>query len=423
MTGTLTKRAAKNGRFSWGYIYDSGRNEAGKRVQTAKSGFGTKSQAADALRAAIAETEARASATEVGPTKPDEVAPIFAVYFEYWLTNHAARRCAPKTLFRYRELGAYLIKDLGETRIDKLTTAQIQKTIHRLEDSGGMISKAFPGGRPLAAKTVRSIGGVLYTCLAEADRLDMLKIRHPMEGKRVKLPKLRKRDPAVLDEAKLGLLFESARGTRIFPFIVMAAASGCRRGELLALTWADFNPSTGEVKVSKSLEQLNHGRLRVKETKSEKPRRFTVPEWAMEVLEQHRIEQQRDRDLYGGGYGNHDLIFCTPEGEYYSPDREGARVVELMRKAGLAGVSLHSLRHSHASSLLSKGVPLAVVSERLGHADQNITLGIYSHALPADSNAAAKVWNDAMADVIAVARKPAAPRMLAIVSKKIRKIG
>jgi hypothetical protein len=73
--------------------------------------------------------------------------------------------------------------------------------------------------------------------------------------------------------------------------------------------------------------------------------------------------------------------------------------------------------------LLSKGVPLAVVSERLGHADQNITLGIYSHALPADSNAAAKVWNDAMADVIAVARKPAAPRMLAIVSKKIRKIG
>ena len=58
-------------------------------------------------------------------------------------------------------------------------------------------------------------------------------------------------------------------------------------------------------------------------------------------------------------------------------------------------MSLHSLRHSHASILLSKGVPVAAVSERLGHADQNITLSIYSHALPADKRAAAKVWNDA----------------------------
>ena len=86
----------------------------------------------------------------------------------------------------------------------------------------------------------------------------------------------------------------------------------------------------------------------------------------------------------------------------------------MMRKVGLKDVSLHSLRHSHASSLLSNGVPIAVVSERLGHADQNITLSIYSHALPADTRAAAKVWNDAMADVISEARKkPGAKRRLA----------
>jgi len=81
-----------------------------------------------------------------------------------------------------------------------------------------------------------------------------------------------------------------------------------------------------------------------------------------------------------------------------------------MRKAGLDGVSLHSLRHSHATSLLSNGVPIAVVSQRLGHSDQNITLSVYSHALPADTKAAAKVWNDAMADVIAESRKPSAER-------------
>ena len=79
-----------------------------------------------------------------------------------------------------------------------------------------------------------------------------------------------------------------------------------------------------------------------------------------------------------------------------------------MQAVTLKGVSLHSLRHSHASELLSKGVPLQVVTDRLGHQDSNIPLSIYSHAMPADTNAAAKIWNDAMAGVIPDTRKKSA---------------
>jgi Phage integrase family len=71
-----------------------------------------------------------------------------------------------------------------------------------------------------------------------------------------------------------------------------------------------------------------------------------------------------------------------------------------MKKSGLEGVSLHSLRHTHASELLSKGVPIATVAKRLGHANANVTLSIYADALEADELAAAKIWNEAMADVI-----------------------
>jgi integrase len=193
---------------------------------------------------------------------------------------------------------------------------------------------------------------------------------------------------------------------------VLASATGCRRGELLALEWIDLDESTGEIHISKSLEQTKAG-IRVKSTKSEEPRCFSVPEWALEVLRAHREEQQRDRQLFGPDYQDRNLIFCQPNGAYYSPDRLGARVVELMRKVGLEGVSLHSLRHSHASNLLSNGVPIAVVSQRLAHSDQNITLSIYSHALPADTRAAAKIWNDAMVDVISDARRAGRKRRLA----------
>jgi hypothetical protein len=86
-----------------------------------------------------------------------------------------------------------------------------------------------------------------------------------------------------------------------------------------------------------------------------------------------------------------------------------------MRKAGLEGVSLHSLRHTHVSELLSKGVPITTVAKRLGHANANVTLSIYAHALAADELAAAKIWNDSMAEVIAeYKRQPS--RMLANVS-------
>ena len=80
------------------------------------------------------------------------------------------------------------------------------------------------------------------------------------------------------------------------------------------------------------------------------------------------------------------------------------------RKLGFPkGVSLHTLRHSHGSHLLSSGVPLPAVSKRLGHANPHVTAAIYSHALDQDDQRAADAW-DAIenrlsgSSVIAVAR-------------------
>lgn len=459
MNGTILKRKLKSG-TSWGYSFFAGRDANGKRIQEFRSGFKTKGEADTAVRKAIADHErthgkithhrgvlgtnifgyvfdgeqktgfadqsaaaaalseciARKSAAEEAETKKAAASdPKFSDYLHHWLDEHARRRCAPKTLERYRELAEYLVRQLGETRLNDLTTAQIQDAVHRLQDCGGRISEEFPNGRPLAAKTVRHIATLLSTSLAEALRLEVLKRPHPMANKLVRLPKLVKRKPPVLDKEKLRELFDRARGTRLYPFIVLGAATGCRRGELLALLWSDLNEATGELNVTKSVEQTKAG-LRIKCPKGEEPRQFVVPDWAVAVLAERRKEQANDRAMFGESYEDHGLIFCQPNGAYYSPDRIGARVVELMRAVGLYGVSLHSLRHSHASELLSLGVPVPVVAERLGHKDQNITLSIYSHAMPADTRAAAKAWNDAMSEVMESSTKPVLGRMLADVS-------
>jgi integrase len=179
---------------------------------------------------------------------------------------------------------------------------------------------------------------------------------------------------------------------------------------------------TGELNVSKSLEQTKAGGLRVKGTKSEEPRRFVIPDRAISVLAEHRTEQENDKRLFGSDYEDHGLIFCQPGGAYYSPDGVGARVVELMRRrtGACQPAFLTALPRERTSQ---QGVPLPVVSERLGHADQNITLSIYSHARPADTRATAKAWNDAMADVIQDSRKAGAERKLADLARRARKRG
>jgi integrase len=98
-----------------------------------------------------------------------------------------------------------------------------------------------------------------------------------------------------------------------------------------------------------------------------------------------------------------DLVFCHPDGYYIRPRTVSKGARRMAKKAGLSGVSLHTVRHSHGSQLLSLGVPLPSVSERLGHANTHVTATIYSHALPHDKGAAVQIWHKAMSGTLEAA--------------------
>ena len=65
-------------------------------------------------------------------------------------------------------------------------------------------------------------------------------------------------------------------------------------------------------------------------------------------------------------------------------------------KAGVKVIRFRDARHTHASLLLKQGVPLKVVSERLGHSSISITADIYSHVTPGMQESAAKLFDDAI---------------------------
>ena len=115
----------------------------------------------------------------------------------------------------------------------------------------------------------------------------------------------------------------------------------------------------------------------------------------MSLLEFQRERQEENRQLFGSDYHTElDLVFCDPTGDYLKPNLVSSKACLIARRVGFPkGVSMHTLRHSHASQLLSAGVSLPTVSKRLGHTDPSVTARIYSHPMPKGDVKAAELWD------------------------------
>lgn len=117
-------------------------------------------------------------------------------------------------------------------------------------------------------------------------------------------------------------------------------------------------------------------------------KRCILPRSTIEALRLHR-----ERYCTSGST----LLFEGSDGSSHrKPDVVSQTVLGRMRRAEIKKASLHSLRHTHATHLLARGISLAAVSARLGHADPNVTAKIYAHALPPDDRRAADEWEDVL---------------------------
>ncbi len=383
MNGCTFKRTLPSGRITWGYSIDAGKDASGKRKQIFKSGFEKKSEAAAAMRVLLSEKD-----------NGDLVAPdpqTFAAFVNLWFQDYGPRRCSLKTLERYRSLGAYVTQHLGSTRLQDLSALALERVFNQLKDSGGF-NRYTKTSRPLSAMTIHHVGAVVSVILKKAVKLKLLK-SNPMEG--VELPAVPRTEARVLDPDKMNVFLNAARAHYgLYEVLTFAAATGCRRGEALALTWADVDLVHGAVCIAKSVEQTKAG-LRIKTTKTERARTISLPASLLTLLRFQRERQEENRRLFGADYrADLNLVFCYPHGDYMKPNLVSSKACFIARRVGLPkGVSMHTLRHSHASQLLSAGVSLPTVSKRLGHTDPSVTARIYSHPMPKDDVKAAELWD------------------------------
>jgi integrase len=182
------------------------------------------------------------------------------------------------------------------------------------------------------------------------------------------------------------------RGRSLYPIIALALATGMRRGELLALRWSDVDLNAGRIQVERSLEQTKAG-LRIKEPKTKHGRRgIKVPPSVVTELRTHWMQQQQHRLKLGlGRAGDGDLVFPRRDGTLRSPNATSTEWRQLLAEFKLPAISLHALRHTHASQLIASGMDVLTISRRLGHASPTITLNVYGHLFGNSDDRAAEI--------------------------------
>ena len=367
----------------------SSRND---RRRISESGFATKREAENAeARRRIEELQklelAKAGAG-VAAKPPTTLTQLLNEFF----VQHVDDNLAPKTAERYHEQTAYIDPGLLAMPLADITPLHLNREWKRLLASGGH-HRRTKAPRPLSKKTVRNIAGVLSSAFSRAIRWGLLTV-NPVTNSEPPIPA--KRKGTALTTAQQDLLIASATGPWcMMTYLRVDAAIGARRGEALALRWQDLD--NGRVTIARSLSQTKKG-LIFKNTKEENILVIGLPASALAALEAHRKRQDRFRADFGPDYRNDlDLIFAEPDGTPLKPNSISATVSALFKRLKIPkpkGAALHLLRHSHGSHMLANGVPLPVVSQRLGHSSVRTTADIYSHAIHGQDDEAVQKWEE-----------------------------
>lgn len=260
--------------------------------------------------------------------------------------------------------------------------------------------------------TIRHAANMLGVAFSHACNLKLIPF-NPVSA--IKKPKNPKRHMLFLTPDQVKILLEVGKDRPCYALVVLALATGCRQGELLALTWEDVDFVKATLTVRRSLAQTDEGFL-VKEPKTAASRRtITLPDLALTVLTEHKAAALKAGLLDAP-------VFCTRDGNWLLKRNVLRALRALIRRANTppgninkggrpkkgvvpqtkevkmlklipAKLRFHDLRHTVASCLLSQGQSVRAVSQRLGHSNPALTLRVYAHCMPSDDPQLAAALN------------------------------
>lgn len=350
--------------------------EDGKRVYATRSFEGTERGARKALARFETELDDRLVARPGQGTTAD--------LLEEWWTVKAWRSAGARRQAR-GDIDRYLLPHLGAIKLARLDHQPIDRLYRGLLD--GSLARR---GRPLGASTVRRLHVTLHAALGWGVKKGRLG-RNPAAVANAPVdPPTQVRAP---EGREVWALIAAAPTAEFAAFLRLAAATGRRRGELCALAVSDVRVDESAVVFDKRAV-LVPGRVIIEaRDKAGRATRVHVDAETMATLERH-ITAMRDRALvFGDLPGRKAFLFsdATDCSIPWRPDSTSRKFRLLAAAVGLDDLDLHGLRHAHITELLTAGVDVETVAQRVGD-DPRTIYKTYSHYRPAADVKAAAIW-------------------------------
>jgi integrase len=304
----------------------------------------------------------------------------FAELFEEFLAFSRVRGRSPTTLHGYATaINGFWLPEIGDLEIGRLEPHALDKIYAAL----------LTREKPAAPSTVRRYHAILSAALSQAVKWQWI----PSNPARLAtLPDAGHPEPdSPTPEHVRELIAACTSASELLGmYVLVAAVTGCRRGELAALQWRDFVDRSLVIRGS----AFRLGRVQgVKETKTGRHRRVAVDDDLDRVLRGWRARCEQVAEVAGRSLDPECLIFASDPGgrEPININTVSTSVRRIATRLGLSDVHLHSLRHFAATQLISAGVDPRTAASRLGHANPSMTLRVYAHATSESEQLAAEI--------------------------------
>lgn len=290
-----------------------------------------------------------------------------------WLRDYAKVGTRAGTYNKYFSLTkTHIIPTIGDMKLQHLQTSTIQKLFSELLTSGN--ARTNEG---LSTSTVSEIHLILSQALTQAKECNIIKNNPVLKTKK---PARESFEINPYTEDELNSFLDAVKDHIHYDAFYLECYTGLRRGELLGLKWNNVNFSECSITVVRSAKAKANEKSQTKSKSS--LRTIPVGKNVMSVMLRHKEEQARTKALIGEAYVDNNLVFCQETGKPICARAFSRSFERVIARYKLRKIRFHDLRHTHASILLLKRVPIHVVSMRLGHSSIRITLDYYSHIMP-----------------------------------------